>query len=116
MQRKRGMLWLTSGLLLALMAGVLTFRLLAQATEAAAQAQEVSFSPVVVAVQDIPLRSVINEAQVTIKQVPMELVPAGAAVSLVDVVGKISRQDIAAGEVVLTSPRTWWCWPCRQMI
>lgn len=102
MQRKRGMLWLTSGVLLALMAGVLTFRLLAQATEAAAQAQEVSLSPVVVAVQDIPLRSVINEAQVSIKQVPTELVPAGAAVSLIDVVGKITRQDIAAGEVILT--------------
>lgn len=102
MQRRRGWIWLGTGLMLALVAGLLTFRALAQATEAASRPQEIEMSPVVVAVQDIPLRTVIQEAQVSVKQIPTELVPAGAAVSLADVVGKISRQDIAAGEVVLT--------------
>jgi pilus assembly protein CpaB len=101
MQRKRGWIWLGSGLVLALVAGLLTFRTLAEATEAASRPQQVELSPVVVAVQDIPLRTVIQEIQVSVKQIPTELVPVGAAVSLADVVGKLSRQDIAAGEVVL---------------
>ncbi|MCS7219798.1 MAG: Flp pilus assembly protein CpaB [Anaerolineae bacterium] len=102
MQRKRGWVWLTSGIVLALLAGLLSFRMLAQAAAAASQAQRVEMSSVVVAVQDIPLRSVIREGQVAVKQVPTELVPAGAAVSLADAVGKIARQEIAAGEIVLT--------------
>ncbi len=104
MQRKRGWLWLTTGILLALLAGVLTFRTLEQATQAAtqAQAQEIDMRPVVVAVQDIPMRTEIKESQVAVKKVPTELVPLGAATVLDDVVGKIARQDIAAGEIVLT--------------
>ena len=102
MQRKRGWIWLTSGIVLALLAGLLSFRMLAQAAAAASQAQQIEMSSVVVVVQDIPLRSVIQEGQVAVKQVPTELVPAGAAVSLADVVGKIARQEMAAGEIVLT--------------
>ncbi len=101
MQRKRGMIWLITGLLFALLAGVLTFRILAQATEAASEVQEVHLSPVVVALQDIPLRTVIEESQVSVKQIPTELVPEGAATSISDVVGKIPKQNIAAGEILL---------------
>ncbi|MCD6289254.1 MAG: Flp pilus assembly protein CpaB [Anaerolineae bacterium] len=102
MQRRRGLIWLSTGLLLAILAGLLTFRVLTQATEAASQAQEIVTRPVVVAVQDIPMRTVINEAQVSIKEIPEEMIPSGAATAITDVVGKITRQDIAAGEVILT--------------
>ncbi|HEY64584.1 MAG TPA: Flp pilus assembly protein CpaB [Caldilineae bacterium] len=101
MQRRRGMIWLLTGVLFALLAGVLTFRVLAQATATAAEVPQLDITAVVVALQDIPQRTEINESQVGIKEVPTELVPAGAATSLTDVVGKIVTQDVAAGEIIL---------------
>ncbi|GAB4557702.1 MAG: hypothetical protein Kow0047_02230 [Anaerolineae bacterium] len=103
MQRKRGWLWLTTGFLMAVLAGVLTFRLLTQAVAAASEAQEIDMSPAVVALRDIPLRAVVDETAITVKQIPTELIPAGAARSIAEVVGKVSRQEIAAGEIVLTT-------------
>ena len=59
-------------------------------------------TPVVVAVQDIPMRTEIKESQVAVKKIPAELVPADAAKSLDEVVGKTSKWDFVAGEIILT--------------
>jgi len=103
MNRKQGWLWMLAGVVLAILAGFLIYRLLTNAIESAAQAPAAETKPVVVAVVDIPMRSVLDETMVAVRQVPVELIPRDAALDLNEVVDKMALTDLAAGEIVLRS-------------
>ncbi len=103
MKQKRGWLWVTSGILLAVLAGLLTFQLVNELTISAklTEDNEVPTVTAVVAVQKIPAFSLIEEGTVVLKNIPANLVPEDYAASLEDVVGKLTTELIAPGEMVL---------------
>jgi pilus assembly protein CpaB len=62
--------------------------------------------PVVVALQDIPPLTVVNDTMLTVKNVPTDLAVLGAFTKPADVVGQTAQVQIAAGEQVLPSKVT----------
>ena len=94
-----GFLWWIGALVFAGLAGVLTFGLLQQ--KAPIAAKDLNTRPVVVAVVDIPFRRSISEAEVTIRELPVESIPEGAATTLDQVVGKMSSVDVFANQPLL---------------
>ncbi|MEZ4734435.1 MAG: Flp pilus assembly protein CpaB [Caldilineaceae bacterium] len=94
-----GLLWWLGALVFAGVAGVLTFRLLQQ--NAPTAGNKINTRPVVVAVVDIPFRRSIAESEVTIRELPVESVPEGAATTLDQVVGKMATVDLFANAPLL---------------
>lgn len=107
MKDRRGWLWIGAGVLLALLAGLLTFQLTSQ-LQVSAQSTHAEDGPatvpVVVAAVDLPAYSVIELEQVTLQDVPAHLVPKDALTSVDDAVGKLSLVPVSAGEM-LVAPR-----------
>ncbi|MDH7485244.1 MAG: Flp pilus assembly protein CpaB [Anaerolineae bacterium] len=102
MKRRSGILWLGTGVILAILAALLSFRLLSSvAPTSAAGPEETVTVPVVVAREDVPVRTLLTEEDVMVRRMPPELVPVGAATTLDQVLGKISKIHLAMGEVVL---------------
>jgi pilus assembly protein CpaB len=103
MNRRRGILWLVAGLLLAILAAALAYYAFQQiVTEQANQAQEEPTQTVVVARELINERGVIRLADITTEQRPVEEVPSGAIFNTDDAVGRITTVAIQPGQVVLT--------------
>ena len=97
-----GMLWWVGAFVLAALAGLLTYGLLSSEVPLAADAiREADTRPVVVAAVDIPFRRSIGEAELVIRDFPLESVPEGAATSIDQVVGKMSSVDIFSNEPVI---------------
>jgi pilus assembly protein CpaB len=94
-----GLLWWLGALVFAGLAGVLTFGLLRQSVPTAGK--QLNTREVVVAVVDIPFRRSITESEVTIRELPVESVPEGAATTLDQVVGKMSTVDLFANAPLL---------------
>jgi len=94
-----GFLWWVGALVFAGLAGVLTLGVLQQ--KAPASGKNVNTQPVVVAVVDIPFRRSVSEAEVAIRELPVESIPGGAATTLDQVVGKMSTVDIFANQPML---------------
>lgn len=94
-------MWFAGGLLLAMLAGALAFVGLMQAASARKQTEEAPKVPVVVAARDIPLQTAIAAADVTIREVPPEVVPEGALTDTKDAVGKIVTTPIMRDEILL---------------
>lgn len=103
MTRRKGWMWMLAGVLLAMLAALLVYRLLSTAVQTSAKEPQVTTQPVIVALQDIPLRTVIDESMVAVREIPTDFVPQDAAVDLNDVVGKMAIVDIKEGEIVLLS-------------
>ena len=100
MQRKRlGFLLIGGGLLLALFVGVLVYQ---QVHEAEAVKASLPTAKVVIATADIPPRTEIAASMVNVRTVPDELVQAGAATKIEDVVGKFSPDGVSKGAVINT--------------
>jgi pilus assembly protein CpaB len=104
MKKKRsGVLWMGAGVILAILAALLTVRILGDvAPVGAASAQGGETAPVVVAHRDVSLRTVLSAEDVALRQMPVDLVPVGAATTLDQVLGKVSKSDLVLGEVVLS--------------
>lgn len=98
-----GMLWWIGAFVLAAMAGILTYGLLSSAlpAEATGKANE-NTTPVIVAASNIPFRRSISEADLTTRNLPVDSVPVGAAITMDQVVGKMSTVDLFANEPILT--------------
>jgi Flp pilus assembly protein CpaB len=88
-----------SGLFLALIVGVMVNRLVSDAESVKASLPKAT---VVIATADIPARTEIAASMVNIRTVPDELVQAGAATKIEDVVGKFSPDAITKGAVINT--------------
>jgi Flp pilus assembly protein CpaB len=97
-QRKRlGFLLIGGGLLLALFVGVMVYQ---QVSQAEAIKASLPTAKVVIATADIPPRTEIAASMVNVRTVPDELVQAGAATKVEDVVGKFSPDGVSKGSVI----------------
>src|SRR5579872_6422866 len=100
MNRKRaGYILVGSGLSLALIVGVVVYLQVAQVQQARAA---LSTARVVIATADIGARTEISASTVGLRTIPDELVFAGAATTVEDVVGKFSPQPILKGQMINT--------------
>ena len=99
---KSGLFWWVGAFVLAAVAGFLTYGLLTSAVPSAASGGEGNTTPVIVAAVDIPFRRSISESDLVMKNVPNDSVPQGAALTVDQVVGKMSTVDLFANEPVLT--------------
>src|SRR5919199_4005091 len=99
-QRKRlGFILIGGGLILALFVGFMVY---SQVSEAERVRASLPTARVVIATADIPARSEIAASMVNVRTVPDELVQAGAATKVEDVVGKFSPDAVAKGAVIST--------------
>jgi pilus assembly protein CpaB len=105
MGRLRGCLWLTAGLLVALVAGVVAFMALSRAAaQRSGAVQEIAQVDVVVATGRAPVRSVLTADNVRVKQMPVAAVPEGALQDPGQAVGRITLVELYPDEVIL-APR-----------
>jgi pilus assembly protein CpaB len=107
MGRLRGCLWLTAGLVVALLAGVVAFMTLsrATATQQAPEATEGTTGPtvqVVVAARAVTVRAALSSDDLATKDLPVEAVPAGAVSEIEEALGKITLVDLYPGEIILS--------------
>jgi len=102
-QQRRGWIWLIGGVILALMAGVLTFSTINDATTAAVKSsiQESATTQVLVAVTDIPANQLVTAEMVEIKSVPVYVAPLQAATALDQVVNRIATGPIPTGSFLI---------------
>jgi Flp pilus assembly protein CpaB len=99
-QRKRlGYILIGGGLVVALFVGVMVY---SQVRDAEQVKASLPTARVVIATADIPARTEIAASMVNVRTVPDELVQAGAATKVEDVVGKFSPDAIAKGTVIST--------------
>ncbi|MBI4320752.1 MAG: Flp pilus assembly protein CpaB [Chloroflexi bacterium] len=96
--KRSGFTLITLGVILALTVGAVTFFL----TQRAAQA-EMPTSDVLVAVQEIPERSIIPASAIGSKKMPVEFIPAGALTRPEEAIGRMTPTKIYVGETVLVS-------------
>ncbi len=100
MQRKRlGYILIGSGLALAGFVGIMVY---SQVSEAERVKASLPTARVVIATGDIPARTEIAASMVNVRTVPDDLVQAGSATKVEDVVGKFSPDAIAKGTVINT--------------
>ncbi len=97
--RNSGFIWWIGALIFAGLAGVLTLSLLRQ--NVPSSEANVNTRPVVVAVVDVPFRRSIGEAEVAIRELPIDSIPEGAATTLDQVIGKMSTVDMFGNEPFL---------------
>lgn len=95
-QARRTPIYLLGALLLALLAGFLTYRYLQEL-----RAQSVATGQALVAVREIRPGSVIAADSVEPRDVPEAVLPAGAITELEPAVGRTAAYPLAAGEVIL---------------
>jgi Flp pilus assembly protein CpaB len=102
MNRRRGILWLVAGLVLAVLAAGLSYYAFQQVIVRQANTPVgKSTQTVVVAKQPINERAVIRLADISTEERPLEKVPSGAVFKTDDAVGRIAARSIAAGQVLL---------------
>jgi Flp pilus assembly protein CpaB len=102
MKRRRGILWLTAGLVLALLAaGISYFTFQRAVAQRASASEEKPTQTVVVAKQLINERAVIRLADIGTEERLVEEVPSGAVFKTDDAVGRIAARSIPPGQVLL---------------
>jgi Flp pilus assembly protein CpaB len=102
MNRRRGILWLVAGLVLAVLAAGLSYYAFQQVIVRQANTPVgKSTQTVVVAKQPINERAVIRLADISTEERPLDKVPSGAVFKTDDAVGRIAARSIAAGQVLL---------------
>jgi len=102
MKRRRGILWLSAGLVLAVLAaGISYFAFQRAVTQQASATEEESTQTVVITKQLINERAVIRLADISTEERPVEEVPSGAIFKTEDAVGRIATRSIPAGQVLL---------------
>jgi pilus assembly protein CpaB len=95
------MLWWIGAFVLAALAGILTYGLLSTSVPAVASGKPSNTTPVIVAASNIPFRRSIREEDLMTRNLPVDSVPEGAALTLDQVVGKMSTVDLFANEPIL---------------
>ena len=100
--KRRGILWLVAGLVLAIVAAGISYFAFQQAMSQQASAlEEASTQTVVVAKQSINERAVIKLTDLSTEERSIEQVPSGAIFKTEDAVGRIAVRSIPAGQVLL---------------
>jgi pilus assembly protein CpaB len=98
--RRRARLVLIVGILIAVLAGVMTY-VTTSGSKSAAPPPPVATTPVVVAARDLPPRSALTAADIRVAGYPVDLAPPTAIGKAEDVLGKIVQTAIVAGEPIL---------------
>lgn len=101
---------LVAAAMCSLLLGVAVFFLLSGDEGEKQQAAEPQRIRVVVAKQDIPQRAVVKESMLDVKEVPSDVLPAGAVTDMASVVDRPARVPIQQGDIltdkkVLVDPR-----------
>lgn len=99
--RISGLLWWISAFVSASLAALLTFNLLKPVAPKAVMTPDLVTRPVVVAGVNIPFRRSISTAELVIRDLPVDTIPEGAAVSFDQVEGKMSTVDLFANAPIL---------------
>jgi Flp pilus assembly protein CpaB len=100
---RRGRWIVVIGVILAVAAGGAAFFLINQAQQQAGQGNLAKVT-VVVAVQTIPARKIIEATDVTVREVPLDQTNEQGIVSTVDkVIGRVAAVSILQGQMVLTN-------------
>jgi pilus assembly protein CpaB len=103
MARLRGFLWLTAGLVVALLAGFVAYQTLSRAATAP-QLEGTAAVPqvqVVVAARAVPIRNLLRAEDLELRDLPVTAAPEGAARTLEDVIGKLNLVEFYPGEPIL---------------
>jgi Flp pilus assembly protein CpaB len=99
-QRKRlGFILIGGGVLVSLIVGIMVYQ---QVNDAERVKASLPTAKIVIATADIPARTEIAASMVNIQTVPDQLVQAGAATKIEDVVGKFTPDAITKGAVINT--------------
>ncbi len=103
MGRLRGCLWLTAGLVVALVAGFVGFMTLSQASAQRANSEPAAAPgvQVVTAAHLVAVRSALTAEDLQVKTMPVDTVPEGALRQVSDAAGKVTLQDLYPGEPVV---------------
>lgn len=103
--KRSGILLIVLGLLLAVLSSISVYSLLSKQTPppAVATPTPLPVVKVVVAAQDIPMRTILQAGMLVTKDWPQDLLPAGATSKPTDLVGRIVGGPLVAGEPVLVS-------------
>ncbi|MHB9033942.1 MAG: Flp pilus assembly protein CpaB [Anaerolineae bacterium] len=102
MGRLRGCLWLTAGLVIAIAAAVVAYITLTNAiVKSSSEQVTVPKVGVVVTTHALTVRSLITQADVQIKEVPVDAAPEGSLASVDDAIGKMVTTDLYAGEIIV---------------
>ncbi len=102
MNRRRGIIWLVAGLVLAVLAAGLSYYAFQQVIVRQANTPVAkSTQTVVIAKQAINERAVIRLADISTEERSLEKVPSGAVFKTDDAVGRIAGRSIPAGQVLL---------------
>jgi len=102
MGRLRGCLWLTAGLVVALIAGVIGYMALTRAS--AQKVGDTSTAPtvtVVIASKAVPARTLLQAEHVATREMAVDVVPEGALRSVDQAIGMMTLADLFPGEVIL---------------
>lgn len=101
MGRLRGFVWLLAGLIVAILAALIAFVTLDRAAVQRAGQVPLPEVQVVVAARTLPVRTLLIGEDVELKDMPVNLVPEGAAQDVGQVLGKITLVELVPGEVIL---------------
>jgi Flp pilus assembly protein CpaB len=102
MKRRRGILWLIAGLVLAVLAAGISYYAFQQiVAEQASAPEEESTQTVVVVKQLINERAVVRLADIGTEERPIEEVPSGAVFKTEDAVGRIATRSMQPGQILL---------------
>ena len=90
-----------AGLFLAVTAGVMAFITIQRVMNAPKAVEEPPRVKALVAARDIATHTLVADQDVTLRDVPPELVPEGGLADPREAVGKLTTRDIARGEIIL---------------
>lgn len=100
MRKRLGLILITSGLLLAVVAGALVMTVSSNAKKAAAEVKQVQ---VVVATQNIPQGTEVTAAMLQVKPFPADFVPDQAVSTVQEAVGRYTASNVVTEQIV-TAP------------
>lgn len=102
MGRTRGFLWLLSGLIVAMLAGVVGFMTLSNAAaQRGATGGGTPEAPVVVAARAVGVRTLLTTADLTVRNLPVNTIPEGALRDIAEAQNKMTLTDLYPGEVIV---------------
>nr|MBC7243921.1 Flp pilus assembly protein CpaB [Chloroflexota bacterium] len=104
MGRRAGCIWIAAGIVLALLAGALTFWAIVRvSSQAAVPTARVPTVEVVVASRSIAARQFIMPDDVALRTMPVDIVPENALHKVDEVVGWITLHPLVTNEMILSS-------------